>query len=213
MYIPAAFRETRVDILHTLIREHSFATLISQLDGQLFATHLPILLDPSSAPNGRLIAHMAKANPHWHAFSADAPESLAIFQGPHAYISPSWYVSQQAVPTWNYEVVHAYGKPTLIDDARRVRALLDETVGKFETGLPQPWSTRLVPDEYIAKMAESIVAFEMPIGRLEGKRKLNQNRPVDDIRGAAAGLQANGDAVGHIIAADMLQVASSKAER
>jgi transcriptional regulator len=213
MYIPPAFRETRADILHRLIREHSFATLISQLDGQLFASHLPILLDPSRAPHGALIAHMARANPHWRGFSAEAAESLVIFQGPHAYISPSWYVAEQAVPTWNYEVVHAYGRPRVIEDEQRIRALLDETVGTFEAGLPHPWSTQRVTDEYIAKMAQGIVAFEMPISRLEGKRKLGQNRPADDIRSAAAGLQANGDALGHVIASDMLEAAAAKAER
>src|SRR5437764_62337 len=114
MYIPAAFRETRLEVLHALMREHSFATLISQLEGQLFATHLPILLDANRQPYGTLIGHMAKANPHWLAFNPEAAESLVIFQGPHAYISPGWYVAEQAVPTWNYEIVHAYGRPRVL---------------------------------------------------------------------------------------------------
>jgi transcriptional regulator len=209
MYIPAAFRETRQEVLHALIREHSFATLISQLDGQLFATHLPILLDASRGAAGTLVGHMARANPHWHAFVADSAESLAIFQGPHAYISPNWYRSEQAVPTWNYSAVHAYGTPLPLEDAGRVRALLDETVGTFEAGLPRQWTTARVAEEYISGLARGIVAFEMPIARLEGKRKLSQNRPADDILGAAAGLQANGDALGQVVARQMLEVAAA----
>jgi transcriptional regulator len=212
MYIPAAFRETRPEVLHALIREHSFATLISQLDGQLFATHLPILLDAARGPHGTLVGHMARPNPHWHAFTAEGPESLAVFQGPHAYISPSWYVSELAVPTWNYSAVHVYGKPTVTEDPVRVRALLEETVGTFESGLPDQWSTASVGDEYVTKLAQGIVAFEMPIVRLEGKRKLGQNRPVADMRGAAAGLEANGDAFGQAVARQMLEVARASGE-
>jgi transcriptional regulator len=212
MYIPAAFRETRAEVLHALIREHSFATLISRLDGELFATHLPILLDAARGPNGTLVGHMARANPHWRAFSSESEESLAIFQGPHAYISPNWYTSELAVPTWNYSAVHAYGRPRVMDDAERVRALLEETVGTFESGLPDQWSTARVGDEYVTKLAQGIVAFEMPVGRLEGKRKLGQNRPVADMRSAAAGLQANGDAVGQAVARQMLEVARASAE-
>jgi transcriptional regulator len=212
MYIPAAFRETRPEVLHALIRDNSFASLISQLDGQLFATHLPILLDASRGPCGTLIGHMARANPHWRAFSSESAESLAIFQGPHAYISPNWYVSQLAVPTWNYSTVHAYGRPTVMDDPVRVRALLEETVGTFESGLPEQWTTASVGDEYVTKLAQGIVAFEMPIARLEGKRKLGQNRPTADMRSAAAGLQANGDTFGQAVAQQMLEVAGVSAE-
>lgn len=212
MYIPAAFRETHLHVLHALMRDSSFATLISQLNGELFATHLPILLDQARGPCGTLLGHMARANPHWQAFinTTDAPESLVIFQGPHAYISPSWYASELAVPTWNYSAVHAYGRPAVLEDPERVRTLLDETVGTFEASLPLPWSTASVPEDYITKMAQGIVAFELPIARLEGKRKLGQNRPVADMRGAATGLQAHGDAVGRIVADQMLEVASNR---
>jgi transcriptional regulator len=211
MYIPATFRETRPEVLHALMREHSFATLISVLDGALFATHIPVLLDPDRGEYGTLRAHMARANPHWHAFTAtpQGTESLVIFQGPHAYISPSWYVSQQAVPTWNYAAVHAYGRPTITDDFSRVRELLEETVGTFEDGFPQPWTTARVTDEYIANMAKGIVAFEMPISRLEGKRKLGQNRPAEDARSAALGLQAHGDAMAQVVASSMLEAAKN----
>jgi transcriptional regulator len=211
MYIPATFRETRSEVLHALMREHSFATLISILDGALFATHIPVLLDASRGEYGTLRAHMARANPHWRAFTPtpDATESLVIFQGPHAYISPSWYLSQQAVPTWNYTAVHAYGRPTVTTELSRVRELLEETVGTFEDGMPQPWTTAQAGEEYIANMAKGIVAFEMPISRLEGKRKLGQNRPAEDARSAAHGLQANGDEVGQVVASLMLEAAEN----
>ena len=210
MYIPAAFRETRLDALHGLIQANSFGTLVSQLDGELFATHIPFLLNAGLGPNGTLRGHFARANPHWQAFSGS--ESLAIFQGPHAYISPSWYASALAVPTWNYSAVHAYGKPTVMEDPTRVRALLERTVGTFESSLPEQWSTARVGDEYVTKLAQGIVAFEMPILRLEGKRKLGQNRPVADARSAAAGLQLNGDASGRAVAQQMLEVAQASGE-
>jgi len=192
------------------MREHSFGTLISQLEGEPFATHLPILLDAERGPCGTLVGHMARANPHWRAFTPEAAESLIIFQGPHAYISPSWYVAEQAVPTWNYEVVHAYGKPCVLDDPKAVRALLEETVTLFESSMPRPWSTARAGDEYISKLAQAIVAFEMPISRLEGKRKLSQNRPAEDVRGAIDGLQKFGNALGQTVASDMLEIAQNR---
>jgi transcriptional regulator len=208
MYIPAAFRETRLDVLHGLIREHSFATLISQVDGQLFATHMPFLLDPSRGANGTLRGHMARANPHWQSFANLEQEALVVFQGPHAYISPSWYLAEQAVPTWNYSVVHAYGTPTLISEWPQVRRLLEDTVTTFEASLPEQWSTARPGEDYITRLAQGIVAFEVPVSRLEGKRKLSQNRP-SDIQSAAAGLRAHGDATGQAVADQMLEVAQA----
>ena len=208
MYIPATFRETRLDVLHALLRQHSFATLVSLVDGELFATHLPFLLDPTRGPYGTLRGHMARANPHWQGFEQATREALVIFQGPHAYISPSWYLTDQAVPTWNYSAVHAYGTPTLVSNWDSVRMLLDDTVQTFESGFAEHWSTARAGEDYIARLGQAIVAFEIPISRLEGKRKLSQNRP-SDIESAAAGLRANGDAIGQIVAEQMLDVARS----
>jgi transcriptional regulator len=204
MYIPAVFRENRLEILHAHIREHSFGTLVSQVSGELFATHLPFLLDEARGPNGTLLGHMARANPHWQGFQSGV-ESLVIFQGPHAYISPGWYVSEQSVPTWNYTVVHAYGSATLVENPRRVRELLERTVRTFEGEGQEAWSTARVDESYIANMARGIVAFELPIARLEGKRKLGQNRPAADVEGAAAALRAHGDALGLAVAELMSQ--------
>ncbi|MBV9325604.1 MAG: FMN-binding negative transcriptional regulator [Chloroflexi bacterium] len=213
MYIPAAFRETRPEVLHELIREHSFATLVSRVDGELFATHMPFLLDSTRGANGTLRGHMARANPHWRSFlqlqpERECEEALVIFQGPHAYISPNWYLAEQAVPTWNYSAVHAYGTPVLLDDWAHVRNLLEDTVQTFESGLPERWSTARAGEDYIARLGQAIVAFEIPITRLEGKRKLSQNRP-SDIESAAAGLRAHGDATGQLVAEQMLHVARS----
>ena len=210
MYIPAAFREDRLEVLHAHIREHSFGTLISQVSGELFATHLPFLLDAARGPKGTLLGHMARANPHWRAFQPGV-ESLVIFHGPHAYISPRWYVSEQSVPTWNYTVVHVYGTPSLVEDPGRVRELLETTVRTFEGGAPDAWSTARVSETYIASLARGIVAFEMPIGRLEGKRKLGQNRPAGDVEGAAVGLRGQADALGHAVADLMAQAAAHRA--
>jgi transcriptional regulator len=211
MYIPAAFRESRLEVLHALIREHSFATLVSQLNGELFATHLPFLLDATRGEHGTLRGHMARANPHWRSF-ADGQPALVIFQGPHAYISPNWYLAEEAVPTWNYSAVHAYGTPSIISDWPSVRSLLDQTVLTFESGLsqrqPQPWTTDRLSAEYVEKLAQGIVAFEIPISRLEGKRKLSQNRP-SDMESAASGLRAFGDATGQAVAAQMFELARS----
>ena len=188
MYIPAAFREARLDVLHELIQANSFGTLVSHLRGELFATHIPFLLDPASGANGMLRGHFARANPHWQAF--DGAESLAIFQGAHAYISPAWYIAEEAVPTWNYAVVHAYGSPRVIEDPTEVRNLLEQTVRRFDT---EGWSTERVTEEYVARMAKAVVGFEMAIERMQGKRKLGQNRPAEDARGAARGLRAVAD--------------------
>jgi len=113
MYIPEAFREDRLDVLHSLMREHSFATIVSSGEAGLMATHLPLLLDATRGPKGTIVGHMARANPHWQDFRGDV-EALMIFQGPHGYVSPSWYTTPYAVPTWNYVAVHAYGRPRLI---------------------------------------------------------------------------------------------------
>lgn len=195
MYIPAQFRETRLDVLHGIIRDNSFGTLVSLLHGQLFATHLPFLLEAERGPYGTLVGHMARANPHWQGFEPGA-ESLVIFQGPHAYVSPRWYRSELNVPTWNYVAVHAHGTASRMDDPARVRHLLDATVETFESGLSgEAWNTTRVPDTYIDNLARGIVAFEIPISSLEGKRKLSQNRQPEDVAGAIEGLRQQTDPV------------------
>jgi transcriptional regulator len=193
MYIPEAFREARTEVLHDLIRQHSFATLVSQTEGGLVATHLPLLLDPARGQLGTLRGHVARANDHWRAL-AEAGEHLVVFQGPHAYISPAWYQTPMAVPTWNYVAVHAYGRPTLIDGGPALRQILDDTVALFESRLAYQW--RPPEGDFIPTLMRNVVGFELELTRLEGKLKLSQNRARADQDGVVAALRAQGDPVG-----------------
>ena len=177
MYTPAHFREARLPVLHSWMRENSFATFVSVIDGAPFATHLPALLDSSRGQFGTIRAHMARANPHWRAFESGA-ELLVIYQGPHGYITPSWYEASAAVPTWNYTAVHAYGVPRVLEGEAAMALLLDQ-VALFESGFEKPWDTSGQAPGYIETMAKGIVAFEVEVTLLEGKGKLSQNRPAD----------------------------------
>jgi transcriptional regulator len=190
MYTPRHFAETRLEVLHQTIRENPFASLVSHGAGGLVATHLPFLLDPERGELGTLRAHMARANPQWRDFSSD--EVLVVFEGPHAYISPSWYAADLAVPTWNYLAVHAYGTPALLTDEAEALALLSDQVSHFESPFEQPWSAATLPSTYLDPLVKAIVAFEIPITRLEGKAKMSQNRAQDQIR-VAGKLESFGD--------------------
>ncbi len=188
MYIPAVFREDDAERLRAFMRESSFALLVSNNAGQLIATHLPLLLDIARGERGSLLGHMARANPQWRSFR-DGAEVLAVFQGPHAYISPSWYETGPAVPTWNYAAVHAYGTPRLIEGEDELHSLLESTVAIYEGGFERPWRLADQPERYIAGMMQAIVGFEISITRLEGKLKLSQNRSEADRAGVVAGLR------------------------
>ena len=187
MYIPKAFREDDINTLHNLMQEYSFATLITQHEGVPFATHLPFLLDTQRGPHGTLLAHMARANTQWHDFNSEQ-EVLTIFQGPHAYISPSWYEVELSVPTWNYAVVHAYGIPRLIEDGEELYKLLKILIETHEAQFKNPWPFQL-PDDYLQKMIRGIVGFEIEITRLEGKFKMSQNRTESERENVIASLQ------------------------
>ncbi|MCW3098294.1 MAG: hypothetical protein JWL77_3912 [Chthonomonadaceae bacterium] len=192
MYNPPPFRVEERDALHTLVRANSFAALITMdANGAPYATHLPFLLDAESGEAGTLRAHMARANPQWRHFEAGR-EALVIFPGPHAYISPSWYETQPAVPTWNYAAVHAYGMPRLLD-AAGLKALLYATVAQYEGVGEEGWQFEMGP-EYVEQMMRGIVGFEIPIARLEGKLKMSQNRSATDRRQVIAALRATGRA-------------------
>jgi transcriptional regulator len=203
MYIPAANRVEEKETLHDLIRQYSFGTLVTSHEGAPFATHLPFLLDADSGPHGTLRAHLARANPQWQQFR-EGQEALAIFQGPHAYISPAWYETHPSVPTWNYAVVHAYGVPRLLDDAELYRTLQD-TVAQYESPREAPWEFASLTDEYVQKMMRGIVGVEIPIARLEGKYKLSQNRPQSEQERVIAALIETADPLGVETAAWMRQ--------
>jgi transcriptional regulator len=191
MYIPEAFRETRLDRLQSFMQQHSFGLVVSQQTGRLEASHLPLLLDADRGAFGTLIGHMARANPQWRGFRS-ADELLVIFSGPHAYISPSWYEARLSVPTWNYAAVHAYGVPHLVEEPAAVRRILEAMVQTHEAPLEVPWPMEL-PDDFVERMMKAIVGFEITITRLEGKLKLSQNRFQADQLGAIAGLMRQGD--------------------
>lgn len=191
MYVPEHFRETNLEVLHDIIEENSFATLISSSRGGLVATHIPVLLDRAAGRLGTLRGHVARANPHWKLMSG-ADEMLVVFLGVHAYVSPSWYASSGRVPTWNYVAVHAYGLPRSIEDPTELRKLVGRTSDRYEDGLEPPWSVSQLKPEALPSLLAAIVGFEMPITRIEGKRKLGQNRSRTDREAMAQGLRAHG---------------------
>lgn len=206
MYLPKAFEESRPEVLAGLIRAHSFGTLVSQADGELVASHLPLLIDEGPAPHGVLLGHMARANPQWQGFREDR-EVLAIFAGPHAYVSPSWYETELSVPTWNYAAVHVYGVPRLIEEPVEVRGLLERTVRTYEAGFAEPWEMSRLPGDWVERLQRAIVGFRIEITRMEGKLKMSQNRSAEDRAGAIAGLRALGDAESAAVADWMARLA------
>ncbi len=171
MYVPAHFSQPDLAKIFEFVEQNSFGLLVSQLDGQPYATHLPLLLDRNVGLHGRLTGHMARANPHWKTSDGNV---LVVFSGPHAYVSPSWYEAQEVVPTWNYLAVHAYGTWQIVEDHAETVAIVRRTTEHYESSRPRPWT--IPPDDaFVDKLARSVVAFRIVIERLEGKWKLNQN--------------------------------------
>ncbi len=197
MYRVAAFSEDRVTVMHALIRAHPLATLVTSAGGVLEANHIPMLIDPVPAPHGTLRGHVARANPLWRERHEGA-EALAVFQGPQAYVTPSWYPGKRdtgkVVPTWNYAVVHARGPLVVRDDRAWLRDLVSRLTDLQEAGRPQPWGIADAPADYIERMLEAIVGIEIPVVQLQGKWKVSQNRPEADRSGVIDGLVRRGDA-------------------
>lgn len=189
MYIPKPFTEEDMDTIAGLITGFPFGVLVSEGAGAPLASHLPFLVE-RRGDDAFLIAHMARANPQWQMFDGTT-EVLAIFQGPHGYISPNWYASEDRVPTWNYAAVHVYGLPQIVD-AERTQEIIVTLTQHFENGLIKPWQANDVPADKLKAMLGAIVAFEIPMTRVEGKWKLGQNRIAADRMGAASGIEATG---------------------
>jgi transcriptional regulator len=189
MYIPAHNRiEDRAQI-NAFIHAYGFASVITEKGGAPWASHLPVLLDDGAGPHGLLRSHMARANEQWKHFTAER-EVLCIFHGPHAYISPSWYVQQHTVPTWNYAAVHVYGRPAVIAEPEPLRQIVFDTTAKYESMMPQPWRLPLSEPE-LAAMLKAIVGFTIAITRVEAKFKLGQNRSAEDREGTVRGLASS----------------------
>ena len=195
MYVPSAFAEERLDVLHEFIATHGFATLVTgAAGGELVASHLPVLLSPSRGEGGKfgtMQTHLARQNEQCRALAAGEP-TLAIFQGPHAYISPRWYKQPISVPTWNYAVVHAQGTPRMMTDSA-LREHLHALVTKYEPRAGG-WDPRALPGEAMDKLQGQIVGFDIEITGIQGKWKLGQNRTREDRQGAIVGLRRTGDA-------------------
>ncbi|MBT5413603.1 MAG: FMN-binding negative transcriptional regulator [Rhodospirillaceae bacterium] len=208
MYVPKPFVETDPAVLHRLIETHDFALLVvSGGPGEApEAVHLPVVLDPARGPRGTLESHMARANPLWRRFESGG-EVLVVFQGAHGYVSPTWYQAPEAsVPTWNYEAVHAYGTPRLIEDMEAARAQQARLVARYESA-PGGWRMDGTKEGLVDGLLRGIAPFEIEIARLEGVRKLNQNKPPADRRGVVAGLRATGRP-GDAALADLMEEAT-----
>ena len=204
MYIPDMFALEDREAAFALIRRFDFALVVTALGGTPMASHLPILLDAERGPNGTLMGHMARANPQWRDFEALAEtgtEALVVFQGAHAYVSPRWYGHDgKAVPTWNYMAVHAYGTPRVVKEDDSTHAHLEHLVSTQEAAMPEPWSLDGQSPDYLAAMRRGIVAFEIPIARLEAKAKLSQNKTPEERAGVIAALETAGDPLAGMLA-------------
>lgn len=195
MYGPPIFREERREVLHDLIRAHPFATLVTLGADGLTANHLPVILHADEGGNGVLRCHVARANPVWQDFDA-AAGALAVFQGPHHYVTPSWYPSKaehgRVVPTWNYAVVQARGSLSVVEDPERLLAHVAALTAQPEAGRGNPWAMDDAPGDFVQKQLKGIVGLELRIDRLDGKWKMSQNRDAGDRQGVVDGLAAEG---------------------
>lgn len=195
MYVPKHFAQPDVAILHALMRAQPLATLITQSGGALDANHLPLyLLDaavPGDNPHGMLQGHVARANPLWRECQQGA-EVLAVFHGPQAYITPSWYPGKKedgkAVPTWNYAVVHAHGTLRVIDDVSWLKAHVEMLTARQESAFAEPWAVSDAPADYVDKLLKAVVGIEIVMTRLVGKWKTSQNQPPHNRAGVVSGL-------------------------
>ncbi|WP_378942835.1 FMN-binding negative transcriptional regulator [Mesorhizobium sp. ANAO-SY3R2] len=206
MYQPPLFKETRLDVLHALIRAHPLGLLISNGPDGPEANPLPFLLDAEPAPYGRLRAHLARANPQWRVL-ADSPDALIVFQGVDSYITPSWYATKRetgkVVPTWNYAMVQVRGRVRVVDDGEWLAGQIAELTATHEGSRAEPWQVSDAPDAYIAAQMKGIVGLEIEITEIEGKWKVSQNRPVADRVGVAEGLETGKPSAEH---AEMAQL-------
>jgi transcriptional regulator len=189
MYVPPHFAQTDPDTLHAFIERHSFGLLVAPVGGEPFVTHLPFLLDRAAGPHGALFGHMARANTHWRELAGQT--ALAVFSGPHTYVSPSWYEAENVVPTWNYLAVHAYGPARLVEDRSALLDIVQRSVATYEAGMPRPWVLD-APSVFVDRMLGQIVGFRIEIERIEGKWKLNQNHPAERRQKVVNALEARG---------------------
>ncbi len=203
MYTPPHFKEDRLDVLQEMLDSARLATLVTLGKDGLLASHIPVMLDRALGPNGTLFGHLSRANSQGQESDPAVP-ALAIFTGPDAYISPSWYATKaqthKVVPTWNYQALHAYGEIEFFDDAPALLALVSGLTDKHEAGRATPWAVSDAPADYIDAQLKGIVGFKLHISRLDGVSKLSQNKTLEDRRGVIEGLKKDGAAPERIIA-------------
>jgi transcriptional regulator len=188
MYIPPAFAVQNQAALRDLMRRYPFATLVTTAGGVPFATHLPLLIE-DRGEHGVLVGHLARANPQWRAFDGHT-DALVIFSGPHGYVSPSLYETHPSVPTWNYMVAHVYGAPIVVEDAAVIRGYLLALIARFESSRLYPYQPSY-DEDWLGRMMGGVVAFELPMTRIEGKFKLSQNRDEVDRAHVASAFAAS----------------------
>ena len=196
MYVPPSFAEHDVAVMHDFIEAHPLGALVTSAADGMFATHLPLVLDRSRGTRGVLEGHVARANPH-HQLVGEGTRALVIFTGADAYVTPSLYPSKQrhgkVVPTWNYVAVHAHGQIRLFREPARLRAHLERLTARHEAAQARPWSLDDSPAAYVDALLGAIVGIEIEIEQLDGKWKMSQNRPAEDVEGVIRGLAASPD--------------------
>lgn len=195
MYVPAAFAESDVEKAFGFIARHSFGVLISVHDGEPFATHLPLLVERGSGADGSrgaLVGHMARANPQWA--GAEGREVMAVFSGPHAYVSPTWYAAEDVVPTWNYAAVHVYGTFRAADEAETLR-IVGEMTRTYEAEMAVPWRFDAA-SPFNRRMIKAVVGFRIEITRVEQKYKMSQNQSAERRERVVRALREGGTAAG-----------------
>jgi transcriptional regulator len=202
MYVPPAFQEDDVATLHAAIRAARLANFITATADGLIGTPLPMILNETEGPHGTLYGHVARANPQWQ--RAPIGDAMAVFMGPDAYVTPSWYATKRqtgkVVPTWNYIAVHAYGPVEFFEDADRLLDVVTRLTKLHESARPDPWAVTDAPKEFIQSQLRGIVGLRIPITRIDGKRKMSQNRSAEDRAGVVNGLAASDDAVDQAVA-------------
>ena len=191
MHIPRSFSVNDQEKLFKFMESFNFAILVTAKEDVLNATHIPFLIDRDNSGSITLLGHLARGNGQWCEFD-EIGEVLVIFNGPHSYISPSWYKNKNLPPTWNYSAVHAYGSPSIIYDGNRITEVLARLTLDSEKRIDGTWSIDLIDSGIFAKMTEEIVVFEIRVKKIEGKWKMSQNRRREDAWSAASGLEAEG---------------------
>ncbi len=203
MYLPAAFHDQDIQRLQQQMEESRLAIVVTHGENGLLASHVPLLLDHRAGEFGTLRGHLARANPQWRDLE-NGSEAMVIFSGADAYVSPNFYPSKaehgKAVPTWNFLAVHAYGTAEVFSEPERLRTLVSQLTDRHEASQPKSWAVDDAPADYLQSMLKAIVGFELPIARLEGKRKLSQNRSAADIAGVQQGLAASTDPLDNAVA-------------